>query len=118
MGYDRARDYAMLRAAEIGRELGYTHFAIEGEQNATETKEFSYSLPSQSTSYVGVYRTPVTTYGNQTFSETVRFHRPMLRVQYYQRPPEGRHLEVYEVSRVIEDLCSRYDVILPADRPR
>jgi hypothetical protein len=101
MDYSLARHYAMRRAAEIGRELGYTHFSVEGEQNETSMKEFSYSLPTERTSYVGIYRTPITTYDEETFSEIVRFPKAVLRVRYYEGQPEGRHLEVHNVENVL-----------------
>ena len=35
--YKRAQDFALLRAAEIGRELGYSHLTIEGEEDCSRT---------------------------------------------------------------------------------
>jgi hypothetical protein len=111
MRYGIAKDMALLRAAEIGRKLGCSHFVVEGEQDATETRSTSYAFQVPQVSYIGG-TVPITSYRPVHGSQLARFPRPVLRVQYHKGRPENEPLNVYETERVIADLCGAYKVVL------
>ena len=109
----RARDFATLRAAEIGRKLGFTHFVIVGTQDLSQ-------LSTVNTGSVATTNGTVTATGNvatvsgttTTLPTAVTFYKPVveLGVKYFEGPPTGRYLEVFEVQRVYSELAQRYSI--------
>jgi hypothetical protein len=104
MSYGYARSLAVLRAAEIGRRLGYSHLTVEGEQNITQPRESLESMP-----IIGSDE-------RYYFSETVRRTTVVVRVRYHDEVPKGRHLEAYAVEPLIADITSVHNIELDSGR--
>jgi hypothetical protein len=106
----RAKDFAMLRAAEIGKKLGYTHFAVVGKQDLSGVDTVTTGSTSSTTGTVSPYGT----YSSTTTTTPTQFsvYKPgiELGIKYFEGPPSGRYLEVLEVTRVFESLASAYGV--------
>ena len=113
--YKRANDFALLRAAEIGKKLGYSYLSVEGEEDyyrttIVDTGSTSYSSGSaygygNSASYYGT----TTTYNNQ-----MPIIKPgvILVAKYFQGTPEGKHLEVHNIEEIICSMTTKYKLTL------
>lgn len=78
----RSRDFAMLRAAEIGLRLGYTYFVVDTVDDRGR---------ADSTASGPVYKPGVD-----------------LHVRYFDGMPDGRHLEIYQVEQLAAEVRDQY----------
>ena len=83
--YEKAYDFSVLRALEIGRSLGYEYMLLTSTKDATKTR----------TSVSGGCNTNIMT--KETTCSEQKTNRRMLpgysiKVQYFERQPEGRFL--------------------------
>lgn len=109
--YKRAYDFALLRAAEIGKKLGYSHFTVEGEEDSSKTTIVDMGSTSHTSGSVYGYGNSASYYGTTTTqSNKMPVKKPsvVLFVQYYEREPEGRHLEIHIVENVINSMEAKY----------
>ena len=107
---NRAYDFALLRAAEICIQLGYTHFVVEGEEHKTKTT----NIDMGSTSYTsGSMYGDSSFYGTtETYSNSMPVSKPRVElfVRYFESVPSGRYLEIHEAEKVIQELSSKYNI--------
>ncbi|MFB3890537.1 MAG: hypothetical protein ACE15C_00795 [Phycisphaerae bacterium] len=104
----RVRDFALLRAAEIGRQLGYAYLTVEGEEDCSRTSIANMGSTSHTTGTVypsGFYTGTTTSY-----EPDVPVVKPgvILQVRYYEGEPAGRHLESYRVDDAINTIRAKY----------
>ena len=109
----RVNDFAILRAAEIGSKLGYTHFVVEGTLDRSQTEFVDMGTTTTTSGKVEENRHSTsfqTT--SRTTNNTYKVYRPgvEIKVVYSEGVPKGRHLDVYVVQDVIRDIRSRYDI--------
>lgn len=111
--YDRARDLALLRAAEIGERLGYAYFSVEGREDASvRTVDYGSAITTttakEEKTATGTESSQVTT----TFGGEYPSNEPgvNLWVRYYQARPTQPILELHEVKPTALALRSEYDV--------
>ena len=112
-----ARDFALLRAAEIGKQLGYDHMVVLGADDQSRTEDIKFGAPTANTygtingnSYSGT-----TTYN----SNEVPVYKPKIEISvlFSEGHPRGRHLEVLRISDVIQTLKNRHGLNPAANRP-
>ena len=106
-------DYALLRAAEIGARLGFTHFAVLGATDATVTTVTGVNTTTTVKSEVGEDGEYTSTTETNSSPAVAVAPRLVLRVRYFDGMPHERHLEVYEVAPTLAELAGRHDVKLP-----
>lgn len=106
----RAKDFAMLRAAEIGKKLGYSHFVVVGTEDLS-------GIDTVSTGTTSTTAGTVSPYGNYSSTTTttpgeMSVYKPgiELGVKYFEGPPSGRYLEVFEVASVYSALAATYKI--------
>jgi hypothetical protein len=107
----RAHDFALLRAAEIGGKLGFSHFTIEGEGDCSRTTTVDLGSTSNTSGTAYGSGNSVSYFGTTTTHTNrmpVRKQGVILVVRYYEGTPAGRHLEVHSVSDTITSLESKY----------
>ncbi len=109
-GYRRARNYALLRAAQIGHELRFTHFTVEGEWDATQTKSGAVLMPDTEAGHVAGQ--PVQMNSSTLVPYSYDWPEAVLRVRYYQTEPGPGHLEVHEVASVLQRVTAQYKIKL------
>jgi hypothetical protein len=105
----QAQDFALLRAAEIAAKLHFTHFVIKGTKDVGATDVVSEETSSSTNGFI---------YGNSYNSSTtastseVSAYKPgvILDVLYFDGPPVGRYLEVYEAQETLIRLRAQYRV--------
>lgn len=101
-------DFTMLRAAELGQELGYKYFIVEGVRDKT-----SYTKSEGPTT---ITATP--TFGGgftgTAYSNTTTIAKPgySLNVRYYDKEPSAREGKNYQVASVIEDLKAKHGLLV------
>lgn len=104
---ERTRDFALYRAAQIGDKLHFTHFVVMGEDDLSRSQ----------TIYTGsTTTTNASVYGNSgtATSTTVPTMIPMyfpgtsIGALYFDGPPEGRYLQVFDIEAVLKDIGSKY----------
>ena len=78
----RSRDFAMLRAAEIGLQLGYAYFVVDTADDRG-----------------GTDRTP----SGSIYKPGIDLH-----VRYFDVVPDGRHLDIYPTEQLASQLRNRY----------
>jgi hypothetical protein len=99
--YDRAHDFALLRAAQIGNYLGYKYFIVDGLSDRTKTND-SDAL--------------VTGVGNGGFfsgiASSLETKKPglALKVHYLKNKPQHRVIELYWISSEIDRVVNKYDL--------
>jgi len=109
----RANDFALLRAAEIGSKLGFTHFVVEVTLDKSTTEIINTG--STTNSFGNVYG-----YGNiasfnstsTTTNNLMPTYKPGVEigVLYSEGIPQGRHLEIYEIEKVIAEIKLKYKI--------
>lgn len=85
ISFNQAYEYSLLRAAEIGRQLGYSHFVVESQEDKSKREYIDYET-------------------------SVRKPRIEIVAHYYEGIPTGRHLEIHEAEKVIQELSSKYNL--------
>lgn len=109
--YNRAYDFALLRAAEIGKELGYSHFTVEGQEDCSGTTVVDMGSTSHTSGSVYAYGGSASYYGTTTTqSSKMPVKKPgvVLFVKYYEGEPKGRHLEIHIAQNVINSMEEKY----------
>lgn len=109
----RVKDFSMLRAAEIGSKLGFTHFVVLGSEDQSASERIQTGTTSNTTGSVygtgnyATYSGTTTTHANTTY-----VFKPGVEigVKYFEGPPEGRFLEVFDVQEVLERLRQEYGI--------
>jgi hypothetical protein len=111
--FKRAKDLALLRASEVGSQLGYTYMSVEGSEDLSKTS----IVDTGSTSY-----TTGTAYGygntgyysgtTNTYSNSVAVKKPQVEfvVKYFEGQPKERLLEVYEIAPLMAELKTKHKI--------
>jgi hypothetical protein len=105
----RARDFAMLRAAEVTLEYHFTHFTIDGVGDFSSVEEVQTGTVSTTTGSLSPYGTYTDT-TNTTYNEMPVF-KPgaRLTITCFDGPPTDKHAgRVFDASMVAADLRARY----------
>jgi hypothetical protein len=105
-------DFALLRAAEIGRGLGFTHFVVLAAEDATTITVVGVDTTSTTMGEVREDGKVVTTTETESSPATITRPRLVLHVKYFDGPPAGRYVEVYEVGRTVAELAQRHELEL------
>jgi len=108
-----------LRAAEVGKQLNFSWFDIEGttDKSSRQTIEMPTTNQTIGTVYgggvggAGGFFTGTTT----TFPNQATLFRPgvELSVKYYEAKPDGRVLDVHNVDETIAALRAKYALDAP-----
>ncbi len=104
----RAKDFALLRAAELCRDHGFRYFSVVGEDDNTKTDIAHLGSTSNTFGTVnpyGGFNATTTTYQS---SIPVSKPRPSVMVKCYIRPPGGHSGPVKEASQVIAEIRQAY----------
>jgi hypothetical protein len=106
-GARRAHDLALLRAAEIGVQLGYTHLVVRGSEyeDGTRAVTGATTVLSGHGPYAHAYTTPTYT--------TSRPGQAIV-VEFFDGPPPDRVLEVHACRDLVEELRSFYGLGPPS----
>lgn len=99
-------DYTMLRAAELGRELGFKYFIVEGMSDETTDIEIDgpttvTATPTYNGGFTGTAYTNTTTVSKPGYS---------LDIRYYDAKPSPRDGQSYSVQGVSSDLKTKYGI--------
>ena len=109
---DRAKDFVLLRAAELCLQRGFTCFAIIDESNSTTTSSFSTPGQSQTTGYAYVCGNTTTYMMSTTYSpgQTFFFHKPNagLLVQGFHTKPAG--IFTFDAPFLQQSVRQRYGI--------
>lgn len=111
----RATDFALLRAAEIGKKLGYTHFVVEGSIDTSSREIINNGSTTTTSGNVYGYGNSASYSGTSTTTQnTVPVYKPGVEigVLYSEGIPEGRHLEILVIDQIIQELTEKYDIQL------
>lgn len=109
----RVRDLALLRAAEIGRKLNFTHFVVVGTQDLAALQSVNVGTTTTTTGTVTATGNVATYSGTTTtLPGVINVAKPAIElgIKYFEGPPQGRFLEVLEVRRVYSDMANKYRV--------
>lgn len=109
----RANDFALLRAAEIGSKLGYTHFVVEVTLDKSKSELVSTGSTTSTSGNLYGYGNSVSYNETSTTTNNVMpIFRPGVEIGviYSEGIPEGRHLEIFEVEKVLVELKSKYNI--------
>lgn len=111
--YQRAYDFALLRAAEVCKQLGFSYFSVEGLQDRSRTTIMDMGSTSHTSGSIygsGSYASYFGTTNTQ--SNTVPIKKPGVEfaVKYYEVKPEGRILELHAAEEVIQEIKSKYKI--------
>jgi hypothetical protein len=107
----QVKDFSMLRAAEIGQKLGFTHFVVLGTEDQSKREIISTGTTSNTTGSVygnGNYATYTGT--TTTHANTMPVFKPGVEmgVQFFEGRPQGRFLEVFEIQEVSARIRRQY----------
>jgi len=109
----RANDFTMLLAAEIGRRLGYTSFVIRGRtdsrQNLIAYTGADLSRPGRSGEST---RTSAYLSSNPGANDTYATGKPGLeiKVTYLKQVPKGRRPDIYVINDVLRYVKTKYNI--------
>ena len=109
----RANDFALLRAAEIGDKLGFTHFVVEGSIDKSKREIIDNGSTTTTTGNVYGYGNSASFYGSSTKTNNkIPVYKPGVEigVLYSEGVPEGRHLEILVIKEVLNDLKAKYKI--------
>ena len=112
--YPRAYDFALLRACEIGQQLGFSWLVIEGQtdnssrqvlQGPTSSQTIGTAVGPYGTTFIGT----TTTFPNQTTE-----FRPGvgLSLSYYTDQPTGKFLpnSIFNIADTLASLRAKYNL--------
>jgi len=101
-------DYALLRAAEITLENGFTHFGLIDSRDLAEIS--SYTSPVQSNTYVNPATGQATThtYGGNTYISSAP-HSFKTIICYKGKPEDGKGV-VFDAAFLKESLRKKYEL--------
>lgn len=109
-----AYDYALLRAVEIGYELGFSFMLLNGSKDTGTTTKGSMTLPQTSTTSGFVGGTSY--YGTTTSYDTTTYdiNKPGydLNVLYFEDKPEGRFLStsLFNITDSLYKLRAKHNI--------
>jgi hypothetical protein len=110
--YTRAYDFAILRACEIGQQLGYSWFVVEGQSDNSSRQVLNGPSTSQTFGTAvgpGLFVGTTTTFPNQTTE-----FRPgvQLSITYYHDKPAGTFLAntVFNITDTLASLRAKYNL--------
>lgn len=105
--YQDVRDFALLRAAEIGEKLGFKYLAVLGDNDRSSTTQVDMGSTSYTTGVVYGGTISTTT---QTSNDTIPAFKPgiNLSVKYFTNRPEQKYLQLYEISSVKSELEKKH----------
>lgn len=101
----RAQDFTLLLAAQIGQKLGYAYFVVLGRQDTSKVRIAEKGAPA---SMPGRVKGPGNAASSRTTPATMRGVE--IRVLYTNRAPKGRPGEVYTINDVIRFIKSKYNI--------
>ena len=108
---ERATDFALLRAAEIGDKLGFTHMVVAGEADQSTSRMVSLGAVTQTNASAysyGNYATgQATSYTTPSFAN-IRNAGTSIGVLFFEGSPEGRYLEVHKIKPLMNMLKAKY----------
>lgn len=111
--FKKAKDFAMLRAAGIGNELGFDYMALEGVSDHSKTAYINTGSTSYTTGQAYNYGATTSYYGTtNTYSNTVPVKKPHIEytVRYFRTKPQEKILDLKEVKPILWSLRSKYGV--------
>lgn len=109
--YNVIRDYAFLRAAEVGKKLGFDYFATIRVTDKTVTKTFQNHTPVSSSGYVDNYgAVHITTTGGDSYDYDVRYPNVEMELKYFTQYPTEKYLNVYKISDVITEIRAKHNI--------
>jgi hypothetical protein len=109
--FKKAKDFALLRATEVGNQLGYTYMSIEGSEDLSKTSVINTGSTSYTTGTAyGFGNTAYYSGTTNTYSNAVPVKKPRIEfiVKYFEGKPQERLLEVYQISSLMAELKNRY----------
>jgi len=107
----RAKDFAMLRAAEITLEHQFNYFTIIGKKDVTSTEHIDTGGSSYTTGNISSYGNYATYSGTTTYSpSTTPVHKPasLVIIQCYTKKPSGNTGQIYDAKSVKDELRAKY----------
>jgi hypothetical protein len=110
---ERANDFAKLRAAEIGKKLGFSHFVIDGTLDKSGIDTINTGSTTTTSGNLYGYGNSASFYGTSyTTNNTTRVYKPGVEIGilYSEGIPQGRHLEVFVVQDVLNELKAKYNI--------
>jgi hypothetical protein len=108
----KAYDYALLRAAEVTQEYGFTHFAVNGQDDASSID--SVSMPSTSQTYGTASTYGDTTYYSgttTTYKNDVAVYKPgvVLIIKCYKDATSGVG-RLYDAVALQKEIKAKYGI--------
>lgn len=107
----RAKDFAMLRAAEITLEHQFMYFTIIGKQDTSSTDYIDTGGSSYTTGTVSSHGGYSTYSGTTTYTpSTTPVHKPasLVAIRCYTARPSGHVGKVYDAKSVQDELRAKY----------
>lgn len=109
---ERAQDFAMLRAAELALQQGYTHFAVVDERSSTTAHSFTTAGQATTTGSAYVYGNHATYSGHTTYTpgQTHTFYKPKtgIVVQLFKSKPDG--VFAYDAAFLQQSIKQTYKI--------
>jgi hypothetical protein len=107
--YPDVKDFALLRAAEIGEKLGFQYMAILSDADRSSMMLIGSGSSSYTTGSVYGNAISATTY---TSSNTTPAFKPAveLAVKYFPEKPGRKYLEMYEIGNVKAELQNKHGI--------
>lgn len=103
--YKTAKDFAILRTAEICKQLGYTHFAVEGQTDRSKTGSTQSFGHTSGSIYSNTY------FGNTYYSSIPEFYpHIVITARFFEGEPTGRYLEIFVANQIIENIKEKHDI--------
>ena len=100
--------YARLRAAEIGKQLGYQYVVFLGEEDRSVRQTYTTPTTTTTTGTLNTYGNTGTFSGTSTTSggtQSVTKPRVEIIARYFEQLPEGRFLELYKIDDLYDQLA-------------
>lgn len=104
----RASDFAVLRAAELTLEYGFSHFVVEGKQDLSTSEVVHMGSTSTTSGTVSPYGYSGVT---QTTHNTTSMFKPgsALTITCYDGRPKDKHVgRVYDARKLVAELRAKY----------
>ncbi len=110
--HNRAYDFSLLRACEIGNRLGFVYFALWGQEDHSSSETINLGATSYTTgsAYSTGYGTAFYSGNTSTYQNNTTIYRPKVQliVKYFQAPPQEKYLELFKIDAVLHHLRSKY----------
>ena len=101
-------NYAVIRAVEIGRKLGYKWMAIEGTRDVTTRRSVNFSTPETTTGTFTDAGFTAVSVGGGTSSFPVFEPGYEILVKYFEEKPDGKFLELHNLDELWAEIKERY----------